>query len=240
MIWIVIQIGCLGIEDRVQEKEQGLDEEFGSIYCRLLSSHQASYSTSNQELLYEFDGEYNWNNLRAELIWYDTMNSQTLYTGHIQLNDNKCAEELRVNSTTGYSYTTHTEHIEADWCKVSRLEIDYDDPTMNDAVTNYSWDGNRQESGDGYSEYNDMGYVTKTFSYSDETEYLYEYDCDNYWCKTTRTITDGIVTDNQWDGNTMLLENGSYYIYNQYGALLETQILNDTSTTEVYSEFDCQ
>ena len=38
---------------------------------------------------YEYDGEYNWNNLRAELTWYDTMNSQTLYTGHIQLNNNK-------------------------------------------------------------------------------------------------------------------------------------------------------
>ncbi|MAA78211.1 MAG: hypothetical protein CL916_03050 [Deltaproteobacteria bacterium] len=241
MIWVLFQIGCLGIGDSIQEKEQNTNEEdLDSVYCYLLSSHQASYSASDQEILYEYDGEYTWNNQRAELIWYNTMNSTTLYTGHIQLNHNKCAEELRINYTTGYSYSNYTEYIEADWCKVRRFEIDYDDTTIDDIVTNYSWEGNRQESDNGYSEYNDMGYVTKTVGYNDDTEYLYEYDCDNYWCKTIRTTTDGIVIDHQWDGNTMQSENGGYYIYNQYGALLETKIINENSTTEVYSEFDCQ
>ena len=236
-----MQVGCLGLNDNLQDKGQNpAQEEFGSVYCRLLSSNQLAYSNSGQETIYEYDGEYIWNNQRAELVWYDTMNANTLYTGHIQLNHNNCAEELRINYTTGYSYTNYTEHLEEDWCKVSRFELDYDDPTMDDVVTNYIWNENRQEHDDGFSEYNDRGYVTKTVDYNDGTEYLYEYDCDNHWCKTIRATSDGIVTENQWDGNTMRLDNGSYYSYNQYGALLETRIINENSTAEIYSEFDCQ
>jgi hypothetical protein len=142
------------------------------------------------------------------------------------------------------------------WCKV--VNTYHEDGTSPEDIetteTQYNWEGNTQyQVGHGwgsetarYWKYNEMGYVIEYYDEGDGYNSMTtnEYSCNDYWCqleKATNLLqmegqdpTESII-DYTWEGNRQTSENGST-LYNEYGYVLENEILiGDSSSQQEYT-----
>ena len=162
-----------------------------------------------------------------------------------------CANKDRLD----ISNDTTTENSESDsldsldipvrqmLCKLMEMHVENNANGNTDMyTTTYTWDGNIQFFNGGSYTYNDYGYLTEAHYVQENWEQItsYTYDCDK-WCKILRISTGNEVEDlvYTWQGNTQYQGEENYWVYNDFGYLIESYNVGSSYETTSHSTYEC-
>ena len=97
--------------------------------------------------------------------------------------------------------------------------------STNTYTTAYTWNGNIQSFNGGSYTYNEYGYLVEAQQVQENWEQTttYTYECDK-WCQLLRISTGDVSTDlvYTWEGNTQYQGDSRYWVYNDFGYIIES------------------
>ena len=132
------------------------------------------------------------------------------------------------------------------FCRVQTYKSTYNGEILADIA--YTWEGYTQTTTDWRAEYNEYGYLTKSFGVLDEyiSNTIMTYECDG-WCKLQRSYYEsGNSAENldvsevtyRWEGNTQY-QDPRYWVYNDYGYVVEQYDEGSGFNSMITNEYEC-